>query len=105
MGTLASMYIKKDVLKTLLETVEKKQEKGIELTISISDDTNNYGQNLSSFVSQSKEDREQKKQRFFTGNGKVFWTNGTIVTAEKTKRTESVAQNEKTPQKDEDLPF
>jgi hypothetical protein len=78
MASLNSMYMKLETLKTLVSTLEKKNEKGIELTISINDEPNQFGQNLSSFVAQSKEDREAKKDRFWTGNGKTFWTDGAI---------------------------
>ena len=78
MSSLNSLYIKKETLKTLFETLEKKGEKGIDLTISISDEGNNYGQNISAYISQSKEDRESKKPKFYVGNGNTFWTDGTI---------------------------
>lgn len=74
-GILSDVYIKKDTLKKMLEVLEAKNEKGISLTISTGDRTNDYGQNVSAFVSQSKEDREAKKDKFYVGNGKVFWTN------------------------------
>lgn len=78
MSSLNSLYIKKETLKTIYETLEKKGEKGIDLTISISDEGNNYGQNISAYISQSKEDRENKKPKFYVGNGNTFWTDGTI---------------------------
>ena len=82
MSALLDVYIKKETLKTLLDVVEKKGEKGVSITISVNDETNEYGQNVSSYVSQSKEDREAKKPRFYAGNGKVFWTNGEIKKAD-----------------------
>ena len=81
MASLNSLYIKKETLKTLLETVEKKQEKGVELTVALNDEVNQYGQNVSAWVSQTKEQRDEKKQRFFTGNGKTFWSDGKITVA------------------------
>lgn len=89
MANLSTIYIKKETLKTLLETVEKKGEKGIEITISTNDDTNNYGQNVSSYVSQSKEQREAKTNKFYVGNGKVFWTDGKIEVAKKIESSTS----------------
>ena len=79
MSTLANIYLKKDVLETLLKTVDAKNEKGVSITLSISDDVNQYGQNVSGFVTQTKEQREQKKQKFYVGNGEVVWTDGKIV--------------------------
>jgi len=83
MSALADIYLKEETLETLLDTVRKKGERGVALTIGINDETNQYGQNLSAWVSQSKEQREAKQNRFYVGNGKVFHTNGTIKTAEK----------------------
>ena len=83
MAVLSSVYITTDKLKELLSILNQKQAKGVDLTISIANEQNNYGQNLSVFVSQSKEDRDAKKQKYYVGNGKVFWTDGTIKVAEK----------------------
>jgi hypothetical protein len=83
MGALGTIYLKKEILAILLSTVEKKNDKGVEITISINDNTNEYGQNVNSYVSQTKEQRENKTNKFFTGSGKVFWTDGVIKVAEK----------------------
>ena len=81
MASLNSLYIKKETLKILLDTLEAKQEKGVELTVALNDEVNQYGQNVSAWVSQTKEQRDEKKQRFFTGNGKTFWSDGKITVA------------------------
>lgn len=104
MALLASMYIKAETLKTLADTVAKKGEKGVELTISINDEVNEYGQNLSSYVSQSKEDREAKKNKFFTGNGKVFWTDGKVTKAEP-KQAHTPKQEYANDSSSDSLPF
>ena len=52
-------------------------------TISINDETNQYGQNVTMFESQSKEEREAKAPKKYIGNGRVVWNSGTIVNAEK----------------------
>lgn len=78
MSSLNSLYIKKDTLKELFETLDKKGENGVELTLSINDEANDYGQNISSYVSQSKEARAEKKPKYYVGNGKTFWTDGNI---------------------------
>ena len=77
------MYIKLDTLKTLVNVLEQKKEKGISIDLSINDDVNDYGQNINAYVSQTKEDREAKKLRFYVGNGKTFWTDGKITVATK----------------------
>jgi hypothetical protein len=67
------------------------------LTISVSDSTNPYGQNISIYEEQTKEEREAKKPRTYVGNGKIFWTDGKVSVAEK-RQTESAPV-------DDDLPF
>lgn len=83
MANLSDIWIKTETLQILLDTAKKKSVPGIALTLSTSDETNQYGQNVTAYVSQSKEDREAKKDRFYVGNGKVFWTDGKITKAEK----------------------
>ena len=100
MGSLSSLYIKKDVLEMLLKGVNAKGDKGVEITISINEETNNYGQNLTSYVSQSKEQREAKKDKYYVGNGKVFWTDGKIAVAVKKEDTPKQSAEE-----NNDLPF
>jgi len=77
-----------------------KGKKGVyyNLTISVNDETNQFGQNVSAFDSQTKEEREAKKPKQYIGNGKVVWTDG--------KSTK--AQQEAQPQDNDnnvDLPF
>jgi hypothetical protein len=104
MSALLDIYLKKDTLKTLLDVLEKKQEQGLSLTISVNNETGKYGQNVASWVTQTKEQREAKKERFFTGNGKVFWTDGVIKLAEKQDAAPTSAGVEQM-QGDDDLPF
>ena len=101
MGSLNSLYIKTDTIKQILDTLNKKGEKGISLTVSINDDANDYGQNVTAFVEQSKEQREAKAQKFYVGNGKTFWTDGTIKVPEKKQDSAPAGGGSD----DEDLPF
>ena len=94
MSSLSEIYIKKEVLETMLKTVIAKNEKGVSITISINDETNKYGQNLSGFVSQTKEQREAKTNKFYVGNGKVFWTDGTITKPEAKQQDQQSAPQE-----------
>jgi len=66
------------------------------LTISVSDETR-YGNNVAITDSQTKEEREAKKPKNYLGNGKVVWTDGNIVLAEK----EEIQEQETS----DDLPF
>ena len=101
MGALAEIYIKKETLETILKTLETKSEKGISITLSLNDKSNDYGQNVISFVSQNKEQREAKKEKFYVGNGKVFWSDGKITVADKNKTDTNDTKQDKS----EDLPF
>lgn len=51
------------------------------ITISINNETNEYGQNVSAWKEQTKEERAAKKKKEYVGNGKVFWTDGSINVA------------------------
>jgi len=66
-------------------------------TVSVNDESNPYGQNVSLTDSQTKEEREAKKPKTYLGNGNVVWTNGEIKLAE--KKAEVVKEVES------DLPF
>ena len=83
MGALAEFFIKKETLETMLKVVNAKNQTGISLQIGINDETNQWGQNLSVSVSQTEEERKAKKDKYYIGNGKVFWTDGKITKAEK----------------------
>ena len=50
------------------------------VTISVSDETR-FGNNVAITDSQTKEERDAKKQKTYLGNGKVVWTDGNIKTA------------------------
>lgn len=99
MSSLNSLYIKKETLEQLLLTVTKKNEKGVELTISIQEEGNQYGQNVSAFVSQSKEQRDSGVNKLYVGNGNTFWTDGKIQVVKK-KSTQSANSDF-----DDDLPY
>lgn len=69
-------------------------------TMSINDTQDNYGNNVSVFVTQTKEEREAKAKKVYVGNGKVTWTDGNIVKAEFVEKPEA-----KTEKVDDSLPF
>lgn len=105
MGSLNSLYFKKSTLETLLKTVESKNENGVAITVSINDDSNEWGQNISAFVEQTKEQREAKKDRFYVGNGKTFWTDGTIKVAERKEQPVAAPVAASVSEDGEELPF
>ena len=106
MASLNSVYIKLDTLKQITHTLEVKGLKGVELTIAVNDEVNNYNQNVSAFVAQTKEQREAKAKKFYIGNGRTVWTDGKIQAFEYKKDSGQEKKAESDKQADEtDLPF
>jgi len=110
MGSLSSIYLKKETLETLLKVVSQKSVAGVEITVSINDDSKKFEsksgdvfQNVSAYVSQTKEDRDSKKDKFYVGNGKCFWTDGKIVVAGNSQS--STSQPSQKAKVEDDLPF
>lgn len=87
---------------SLLGSISIKTNDGVykNYTLSVSDKTNEYGQNISMFEEQTKEQREAGEPRKYVGNGKVFWTDGNVSVAERVERETSAASGTET-----DLPF
>jgi len=61
-----------------------KGKKGVyyNFTISVNDDNNQFGQNVTAFDSQTKEEREAKKPKLYLGNGSTLWTDGKSTKAQ-----------------------
>jgi hypothetical protein len=77
--------------------------KYLNLTISVNDNLDNYGNNVSLTIQQSKEERDLKASKTYLGNGKVVYTNGEVKVAEKQDKP---LQNTSDKFKDiPDLPF
>jgi hypothetical protein len=85
-----------------LGTISIKTKDGVwkNYTISINDDTNEYGQNVKMYEEQTKEQREAKAPKNYIGNGKIFWTDGNITVADKVDRGTTTTVTEEA-----DLPF
>jgi hypothetical protein len=81
-----------------IDKTKVKDGKYLNAIVAIGDDTNQYGQNASMYISQSKEEREAKDARTYIGNGKVVWNDGNIVNAE---RVEQVTNTEQNPQRND----
>lgn len=68
-------------LRINLNDIEKSRiyqgEKGkyLNLTVSINDEPNQFGQDVSCWHEQTQEERQNKAQKIYLGNGKVFWSN------------------------------
>jgi len=87
-------------------------KKGIylDLTVAVNDEVNDYDQDCSAWVAQSKENREAGEAKNYIGNGKVFWTDeegGLPAKAEKAaeEKTEKKKAAAKEEFEEDDLPF
>ncbi len=83
--------------------IESKAFKGksgryYDVTITINDEADKFGNNVSVYDTQSKEDRENKAEKNYIGNGKTIWTSG------KTPGVQSQPARG-VPSFDNDLPF
>lgn len=86
MALIASISI--DVKKIDKDKLVKGQY--LNLDVAVRDETNQYGQNVSLYVSQSKEERESKVAKTYLGNGRVVWTDGKAVVGVKQSNQELV---------------
>ena len=55
----------------------------LNFTVAINDEANQFGQNVSAYDSQTKEERDAKKAKNYLGNGNVVWTDGNIKAVKK----------------------
>ena len=97
MATLITQSI--DVTK--ITKSKLREGKYLDITTNVEDATNKFGQNVSTYESQTKEEREAKAKRTYIGNGKVVWTDGTITVVEKQDKPKEATQEEPA----QDLPF
>jgi len=84
---------------TKVDKSRLKDGKILQIT-TVVDDTTKYGNNVGTYESMSKDEKDAGKKRNYVGNGKVVWTDGSIAVAEKED-----AQKKATAPATEDLPF
>ena len=82
MATIANISI--DVKK--IDKSKLKDGRYLNIDLSIQDELNQYGQNVSVFYNRSKEERDQQVPKSYLGNGKVVWTDGSISTGKSTQQ-------------------
>ena len=97
MATIINHYI--DLTK--VDKSRLREGKFLQVTTVVNDETK-YGNNVGTYESLSKEEKDSGKKRNYIGNGKVVWTDGAITVAEKEA---AVSSANGTTTKDEDLPF
>ena len=81
MSSINTLWLKKSTLETLLNTINKSGKDGVELAVTLRDEANKYGQNVSAHVSQNV--GEQNKPKFYVGNGNTVWSDGKITVHKK----------------------
>jgi hypothetical protein len=101
MSVLANVSI--DVTK--IDKAKLYNGKYLNVTISINDQTDTYGNNVSVTESQTKEERDLKTSKRYLGNGKVVYTNGDVKVAEKQEKPLQTASQKFAQQEQDDLPF
>ena len=93
MSALIEIYIKNETLAIMLDTNRKKGMKGIGITMSVNDTTDQYGNNVSAYVSQTREQREAKTPRYYIGNGKVKYVSDSGISKPQEAKNEANTQS------------
>lgn len=75
------------------------------LTVSVNDDVDKFGNDVSSYEQQTEEERKEKKDRNYLGNGKTFWAKGAKTAAEKAGGSGSAPAADSGKPPIPDLPF
>lgn len=67
-----------------------KGEKGTyaNLTIALNDDKDQFGNDVSCWLKQSKEETDNKSSKVYLGNGKVFWSSDSNTTQDYVNKKE-----------------
>ena len=85
--------------------VEGKKGKYLPITITINDETDQFGNQGPVIVQQTKEERDAKAEKVYLGNVKVVWTNGENVDVAPRDGQPTQATMPSQPQPVDDLPF
>lgn len=80
MALLASLGIKKS---KMLDIMNETDGEWLNLTIDVADTADTYGNNVKTYLQQTKEEREAKTEKKYIGNGRVYWTDGSAKAAPK----------------------
>lgn len=83
-----------------------KGDKGnyLNITISVNDEADQYGNVLAVYESQSKEERESKTKKNYLGNGKLVWSSDGGSTAKQPSNTPTASPSPEM-EEGEQLPF
>jgi hypothetical protein len=83
MSSLLNLSIRVDKLPREKFVMGKDGAVYFNFTVAVNDDANQFGQNVSAYDSQTKEERDAKKAKNYLGNGTVVWTDGNIKAVKK----------------------
>lgn len=83
MSTLINLSLRVDQLPKEKFVAGKDGKVYYNFTVAVNDEANQFGQNVSAYDSQTKEEREAKKSKSYIGNGSVIWTDGNIKAIKK----------------------
>lgn len=83
MSTLINLSLRVDQLPKEKFVAGKDGKVYYNFTVAVNDEANQFGQNVSAYDSQTKEEREAKKSKSYIGNGNVVWTDGNIKAIKK----------------------
>lgn len=83
MSTLINLSLRVDQLPKEKFVAGKDGKVYYNFTVAVNDEANQFGQNVSAYDSQTKEEREAKKSKSYIGNGTVIWTDGNIKAIKK----------------------
>tara|TARA_B100001996_G_scaffold142578_1_gene108476 strand:+ start:2206 stop:2520 length:315 start_codon:yes stop_codon:yes gene_type:complete len=87
------------------EIIDGKKGKYVPITITINDEVDQFGQQGSVTLRQSKEQRENKEPKVYLGNLNVVWTNGQNVEPAPRDNVQSAQTAHKPEPVADDLPF
>ena len=74
MGQLINAQVNKSKLQGLVHYTNKKTgDESVNITISLNDAPDQYGNNASIWISQTKEERDAKAPKVYIGNGKIVY--------------------------------
>lgn len=85
--------------------IDGKKGKYLPITITINDETDQFGNQGPIMVEQSKEERDAKAPKVYLGNVKVVWTNGQNVAAPPRTDGQQSAPQQRVAAPVDDLPF
>lgn len=91
MSSLLNVSLRVDALPKEKFVMGKDGKVFYNFTVAINDEANQFGQNVSAYDSQTKEERDAKKAKNYLGNGNVVWTDGNIKAIKKETATQQAA--------------